>query len=80
MTIGEATVKRIHNLCREQGITINRLAYRSGITQSTLNNIICGRNKSMTLSTLQKICEGLEIEIAVFFADPLFHELEQELE
>ena len=34
----------------------------------------------MTLSTLQKICEGLEIEIAVFFADPLFHELEQELE
>ena len=79
MTIGEATVKHIYNLCREQGITINRLAYRSGITQSTLNNIISGRNNSVTAATIQKICDGLGITHREFYNDPLFDYIEQEL-
>lgn len=79
MTIGEACRQRILALCRERGITINKLAFLSGVTQSTLNNVIGGRNHSVTVSTLKKICDGLEITIVDFFADGMFSDLEQEI-
>ena len=79
MRIGEAVKKRIIELCRERGITINKLATLSGITQSTINNITGGRNKSVTVSTVKKICDGLEMNIREFFASPLFDDLEQEI-
>ncbi|MCI5957774.1 MAG: helix-turn-helix transcriptional regulator [Clostridiales bacterium] len=79
MTIGEAVKNRLLELCAERGITINRLATVSGVTQSTLNNIISGRNHSTTVSTLQKICDGLEITITEFFQSELFSTLEQEV-
>ena len=80
MTIGQACRIRIQNLCDERSITINKLALLSGITQSTLNNIISGRNNSTTVSTIQKICDGLEISITDFFTDAVFSDLEQEIQ
>lgn len=79
MTIGEAVKSRLLELCAERGITLNRLATVSGVTQSTLNNIVSGRNHSTTVSTLQKICDGLEITITEFFQSELFSTLEQEV-
>ena len=54
MQIGNAVKLRIIELCDERNITINKLSTMCGITQSTLNNIISGRNKSMTVSTVKK--------------------------
>ena len=79
MNIGTAVKDRILELCQEYGITINKLATVSGVTQSTLNNIISGRNNSTTISTIKKLCDGLEISIEDFFHSPLFRDLEQEL-
>ncbi|MBO4694117.1 MAG: helix-turn-helix transcriptional regulator [Clostridia bacterium] len=79
MRIGEAVKKRIVQLCVERKITLNKLATISGITQSTINNITGGRNKSATVSTVKKICDGLEISIKDFFDSPLFDNLEQEI-
>ena len=79
MTIGEACRIRIQELCDKRGITINKLAIISGITQSTLNNIISGRNKSTTISTIKKICDGMEISVQEFFASDVFVDLEQEI-
>lgn len=79
MTIGNATRARILQLCKERGITINKLGTMSGVTQSTLNNIISGRNNSATISTIKKLCDGLEISVIEFFDCPLFADLEQEL-
>lgn len=79
MTIGEACRIRIEQLCSERNITLNKLAIISGITQSTLNNIISGRNKSTTVSTIKKICDGIEISIIEFFTSPMFENLEQEI-
>ena len=77
--MGEAVRKRILELCSEHGITINKLAMLSGVTQSTLNNIVSGRNNSTTVSTVKKICDGLEIPIVDFFSSDIFNNLEQEL-
>lgn len=79
MNVGQAVRERIAELCEEKHITINKLANISGITQSTLNNIMSGRNNSTTISIIQKICDGLEITVTDFFDSPLFLGIEQEI-
>lgn len=79
MTVGEAVRERILQLCDERDLSINRLCAMSGITQSTVNNIISGRNNSATVSTIKKLCDGLEIRLEDFFASDLFRSLEQEI-
>ncbi|MBD9208829.1 MAG: XRE family transcriptional regulator [Clostridiales bacterium] len=79
MRIGEAVRKRILELCDERGITLNKLATICGITQSTLNNIINGRNNSVTIATIKKICDGLNISVIEFFSSDAFDSMEQEI-
>lgn len=80
MNVGNAVKERILELCSEQNITINKLGTISGVTQSTINNIISGRNNSTTISTIKKLCDGFEIPIVEFFSSKLFENLEQEIE
>jgi DNA-binding Xre family transcriptional regulator len=80
MKIGEAVNFRILELCRERGITLNKLATICGITQSTLDNIKKGNSKNQKIDTIKKICDGLEITIVDFFNTDYFVTLEQELE
>ncbi len=79
MNIGEAVRLRILELCKEKGITVNKLSIICGITQSTLSNLVLGKNKCPTVSTVKKICDGLEITIQTFFNSRLFENLEQEI-
>lgn len=79
MNIGEAVKLRIIELCNQNDITLNKLSTICGITQSTLNNIVSGRNQSTTISTIKKICDGLDITVREFFAGSLFDDLEQEI-
>lgn len=79
MDIGEAVKERILELSREENISINKLCSMSGVTQSTVNNIVSGRNRSATISTIKKLCDGLGISIEDFFHSELFRGLEQEL-
>ena len=67
MNIGEAVRTRIVELCRQRDISINKLCSISGVTQSTVNNIVSGRNNSATISTIKKLCDGLGITIHEFF-------------
>lgn len=79
MTIGNAVKERIVELCSDRGITINRLGTISGVTQSTINNITSGRNNSTTISTIKKLCDGLDITVIDFFDCDTFKTLEQEV-
>ncbi len=80
MKIGEAVKLRILELCDERRLTVNALANLCGVTQSTLANIVGGRNQSTTVSTIKKICDGLEVEIGEFFSSSVFEDLEQEIQ
>lgn len=80
MTIGVAVKERILQLCQERRLSINKLCTLSGVTQSTVNNIISGRNHSVTVSTVKKLCDGLEITVEDFFHSELFRDLEQEIQ
>ena len=79
MNIGESVKERILELCREHDISVNKLSSMSGVTQSTVNNIVSGRNNSATVSTIKKLCDGLGITIEDFFNSELFRGLEQEI-
>ena len=79
MNIVEAVKERILELCREHDISVNKLSSMSGVTQSTVNNIVSGRNNSATVSTIKKLCDGLGITIVEFFNSELFRGLEQEI-
>lgn len=79
MNIGDAVRLRILELCDQRGLTVNKLSIICGMTQSTLNNIISGRNRSATVATVKKICDGLDITIAEFFDAEVFRRLEQEI-
>ena len=74
----EAVQKRIFQLCDANNLTLNALSRICGITQSTLNNIVSGRNNSTNVATIQKICDGLEIDLPTFFDSDLFRNMDQE--
>lgn len=79
MRLKEALRLRILELCQQRNLTVNGLGRICGVTQSTLNNIVSGRNNSVTLSTIQKICDGLDMGLSEFFQSDLFRNLEQEI-
>ena len=79
MMIGEAVKLRILNICRQRDISVNKLCTISGVTQSMLNNLVSGRNNSLTISTIKKLCDGLGMTIVEFFDSEEFRGLEQEL-
>ena len=79
MTIAEAVVKRIYELVDERQLTINKITTISGVTQSTVSDIVNGVTSNVKIATVKKLCDGLDISIREFFDSPLFDDLEQEL-
>ncbi len=79
MNVGKAVKARILDLCSQRNITINKLGTISGVSQSTINNLLSGRNYSMTVATVKKLCDGLSISLAEFFSSPIFDDLPQEI-
>lgn len=58
--------KRITFLREKKGITVNKLANFSGVSQSYLRDIELG-NKQPTIEYLEYICYGLDISLKDFF-------------
>ena len=58
--------KRIKSLREAKGLTVNRLANMSGISQSFLRDVELG-NKNPTVEILSYFCEALNISLADFF-------------
>lgn len=79
MNISQAVIKRIEELCKEQKLTVNALSNISGVTQSTVNDIVSGTTYNAGVATIKKLCDGLGISIRDFFNSDLFTNLEQEI-
>jgi transcriptional regulator with XRE-family HTH domain len=75
MTYSEVVSERILDLCRERGITLNKLATLSGMKQSTLDNIIKGHTKSPGLRTLHRIAQGFGISVSELLDFPAINEM-----
>ena len=60
-------ITRIEQLCKRKNISRYRLSQESGIAQSSISTLL-NRKSVPTIQTLEKICEGLDITLAQFFA------------
>ena len=80
MKIKEAIVVRIQELCKQQDMKYNQLATRAGVTPSTVYSMMDPSRKDLSVITLKKLLDGLEINMIDFFNCDLFRNLEQEIE
>lgn len=74
MTYSDVIVKRLNDLCQEREITVNKLSTLSGITQSTVENIMAGKTKNPKLKTLHKLAIGLDMTVSELLDFPEMNE------
>lgn len=79
MNVKDAVVQRFKDLCNERKIKINELANISGVTPSTAYSMMDDSRRDISIITIKKFCDGLDITLGEFFSTPEFDGLEQEI-
>lgn len=79
MMVKDAVVERFIELCKENRIKTNELATRAGLTPSTVYSMLDPKRRDITITTIKKLCDALEITLGEFFSTPAFDNLEQEI-
>lgn len=64
MTYSDAIRHRLQSLIDERGLTVNGLATLSGITQSTVENVVHGKTRNPKLKTLHRLAVGLGMTVS----------------
>ena len=76
----DTIVLRMAQSLRCRVICINELANRLWVTRSAVYSLMSPSRRDLSVITLKKLCDGLDMTITQFFDDPLFQTLEQELQ
>lgn len=79
MNVKDVVANRFLELCNERNIKINELANISGVTPSTVYSMLDKNRRDISILTIKKFCDGLEITLGEFFSTPEFDNLEQEI-
>lgn len=80
MNTYSAVKNRLLQLCGERHMTISKLATESGVSPSTIKNILYGKSVNPGIVTIKLLCDGLSISLADFFRSEEFTRLEQEMQ
>ena len=79
MSVKDAVTARFKEICGERDITLNELATLSGVTPSTAYSMMDKNRRDISVITVKKFCDGLEMTLGEFFSTPEFDALEQEI-
>ncbi len=79
MSVKDAVAKRFKELCDERNMKINELANISGVTPSTAYSMMDDTRRDISIITIKKFCDGLDITLGEFFSTSEFDNLEQEI-
>lgn len=79
MSVKDLVALRFAQLCETRGIKINELAYRAGVTPSTAYSMMDPKRRDISIVTVKKLCDGLDITLGEFFSTTEFDLLEQEI-
>lgn len=79
MGVKDAVAKRFQDLCNKRNIKINELANLSGVTPSTAYSMMDKNRRDVSIVTIKKFCDGLDITLGEFFSTEDFDNLEQEI-
>ena len=79
MKVKQATVLRFQEIMKQRNIRPNELANISGVTPSTIYSMLDEKRKDLSINTIKKLCDGLEITLGEFFSADIFDNIEQEI-
>lgn len=79
MSVKDAVVNRFESICKERNIKMNELATLSGVTPSTVYSMLDVQRREISITTIKKLCDGLDITLGKFFSTEEFDDLEQEI-
>jgi len=79
MTVKDAVVLRFQQICDQRCIKTNELANLSGVTPSTVYSMMDVSRRDLSIITIKKLCDGLDMTLGEFFSTPEFDALEQEI-
>ena len=79
MAVKDVVAARFRQLCAQRGIKINELATLAGVTPSTVYSMMDEHRRDVSIVTIKKLCDGLDISLGTFFSTPEFEALEQEI-
>ena len=80
MTVNDAVARRISELLKEKNMSQYRLEQESGIQHGSMQCIMNGRNKTVTLSTVILLARGFGISLTEFLDNDVFRSDELEIE
>ena len=80
MTVNDAVAKRVSKLLKEKNISQYRLEQTSGIQHGSMQCIMNGRNKTVTLTTTIMLARGFEMTLSEFLDDDIFCSEELDVE
>ena len=80
LTVNDAVAKRVSKLLRQKDMSQYRLEQNSGIQHGSMQCIMNGRNKTVTLSTVIMLARGFDMSLTEFLDDEIFSSLELEIE
>ena len=80
MTVNNAVARRVSELLHEKNMSQYRLEQKSGIQHGSMQCIMNGRNKTVTLSTVIMLAKGFDMSLTEFLDDEIFSSEELELE
>ena len=80
LTVNNAVAKRVSKLLKEKGISQYRLEQKTGIQHGSMQCIMNGRNKTVTLSTVILLAKGFDMTLIEFLDDDVFADEKLDIE
>ncbi len=80
MTVNNAVAMRISALLKAKNMSQYRLERNSGIQHGSMQCIMNGRNKTVTLSTVIMIARGFGMTLTEFLDDEIFNSPDLDLD
>ena len=69
----------VEQICKERNLCLNALANLAGVSPSTAYSMMKSNRRDISLITVKKFCDGLDMTLGEFFSTPEFDALEQEI-
>lgn len=79
MSVKDIVAKRFLEICQDRHMKINELANVSGVSPSTAYSMLDKNRRDISILTIKKFCDGLDMTLGEFFSTPEFDALEQEI-
>lgn len=80
LTVNDAVAARVAELLKKKSMSQYRLEQESGIQHGSMQCIMNGRNKTVTLSTVVLLAKGFGMPLTDFLDDEIFNPENLEIE